>query len=89
MIGTGSSAILLIPVLVDQAADLFAFQRTPNFNLFARNEVTAAEYKAWWKANYPTLRRSMQLLHAFKDLMIERVSLGCACPISAARMSTA
>jgi cyclohexanone monooxygenase len=57
VIGTGSTAIQLIPVVARQAAHLFVFQRTPNFSLPARNEAMQAEYETWWKANYPELRR--------------------------------
>jgi cation diffusion facilitator CzcD-associated flavoprotein CzcO/acetyl esterase/lipase len=37
VIGTGSSAIQLIPIVAEQAAELVVFQRTPNFALPARN----------------------------------------------------
>ncbi len=37
VIGTGSSAIQSIPVIAQQAAQLFVFQRTPNFSVPARN----------------------------------------------------
>ena len=57
VVGTGSSAIQLIPVVAEQARHLFVFQRTPNFSLPARNEDLPAEYEAWWKANYPALRQ--------------------------------
>ena len=57
VIGTGSSAIQLIPVLAEQAAHLTVFQRTPNFSLPARNEPLAPEYERHWKDNYPALRR--------------------------------
>ena len=57
VIGTGSSAIQLIPAVAEQAAHLTVFQRTPNFSLPARNEKLAAEYEAYWKQNYPALRQ--------------------------------
>ena len=57
VIGTGSSAIQLIPVVAEQAAHLTVFQRTPNFSLPARNEALAPEYEAEWKHNYPALRQ--------------------------------
>jgi len=37
VIGTGSSAIQLVPVLAEQAAELVVFQRTANFSVPARN----------------------------------------------------
>lgn len=57
VIGTGSSAIQLIPVVAQQARALVVFQRTPNFSLPARNEPMSPDYENWWKANYPSLRR--------------------------------
>jgi len=57
VIGTGSSAIQLIPVVAEQAATLTVFQRTPNFSLPARNEPLAPDYEQHWKANYPALRQ--------------------------------
>ena len=57
VIGTGSSAIQLIPMVAEQAAHLMVFQRTPNFSLPARNEPLAPDYERHWKTNYPALRR--------------------------------
>ena len=37
VIGTGSSAIQSIPIIAEQAAHLFVFQRTPNFSVPAHN----------------------------------------------------
>ena len=37
VVGTGSSAIQLIPVVAEDAAQLTVFQRTPNFSVPARN----------------------------------------------------
>jgi cation diffusion facilitator CzcD-associated flavoprotein CzcO len=57
VIGTGSSAIQSIPVIVQQAAHLFVFQRTPNFSVPARNIPLAAEYQQWYKENFAEIRR--------------------------------
>lgn len=57
MIGTGSSAIQAIPEIAKQAAQLTVFQRTPNFSVPARNQPLKGETVAWWKANYPELRK--------------------------------
>ena len=57
VIGTGSSAIQLIPLVAEQAAHLTVFQRTPNFSLPARNEPLRADYEAYWKQNYQALRQ--------------------------------
>ncbi|MFD2858251.1 flavin-containing monooxygenase [Seohaeicola zhoushanensis] len=58
MIGTGSSAIQAIPEIAKQAAQLTVFQRTPNFSVPARNQPLKEETVAWWKANYPDLRKT-------------------------------
>jgi cyclohexanone monooxygenase len=57
VIGTGSSAIQLVPVIAEQARHLTVFQRTANFSIPARNaELTAEEREAFQK-NYPEIRR--------------------------------
>jgi cation diffusion facilitator CzcD-associated flavoprotein CzcO len=57
VIGTGSSAIQSIPLIARQAAQLFVFQRTPNFSVPARNAPLDPEYEQRWKANYAEHRR--------------------------------
>ncbi|MBP6020717.1 MAG: NAD(P)/FAD-dependent oxidoreductase [Burkholderiaceae bacterium] len=56
VIGTGSSGIQAIPLLAEQAEQLYVFQRSPNYCFPARNRVLEPEYLANIKANYPTLR---------------------------------
>jgi cyclohexanone monooxygenase len=56
VIGTGSSGIQTIPVVAQQAAQLYVFQRTPNFSIPAWNEPLTPEKQAAWKANYPEHR---------------------------------
>lgn len=56
VIGTGSSGIQAIPVIAEQADELFVFQRTPNFSLPAHNGPLTAEQRAEVKANYRQLR---------------------------------
>jgi len=58
VIGTGSSAIQAIPEIARQAAQLTVFQRTPNFSVPARNQPLSRETVAWWKENYPALRKT-------------------------------
>lgn len=56
VIGTGSSAIQAIPLIAEQAAHLYVFQRTPNFSVPAQNRpLTAAEQEAV-KRDYAALR---------------------------------
>jgi cyclohexanone monooxygenase len=57
VIGTGSSAIQSIPIIAEQAAHLFVFQRTPNYSIPARNAPMDPEYQRAWKANYAEHRR--------------------------------
>ena len=56
VIGTGSSAIQAIPVIAEQAARLFVFQRTPNYSIPSRNGPMTPDYAQRWKSDYPALR---------------------------------
>ena len=56
VIGTGSSAIQAIPVIAEQAARLFVFQRTPNYSIPSRNGPMTPDYEQRWKPDYPALR---------------------------------
>ncbi|WP_437720504.1 flavin-containing monooxygenase [Sorangium sp. So ce861] len=57
VLGTGSSGVQVIPVIAEQAARLFVFQRTPCFSVPARNAPLDPAYEAWMKANYAEYRR--------------------------------
>jgi cation diffusion facilitator CzcD-associated flavoprotein CzcO len=52
VIGTGSTGTQLIPVVAEQAAELFVFQRTPNFSMPARNAPLDPAFVAEVKATY-------------------------------------
>ena len=56
VIGTGSSAIQSIPLIAEQAAHLYVFQRTPNFSLPARNAPLDPEVERQMKAHYAEYR---------------------------------
>ncbi|MEM7123488.1 MAG: NAD(P)/FAD-dependent oxidoreductase [Pseudomonadota bacterium] len=56
VIGTGSSAIQSIPIIAEQAAELFVFQRTPNYAVPAQNHLLDPDYQREVKANYGELR---------------------------------
>jgi cyclohexanone monooxygenase len=56
VIGTGSTAIQLIPVVARQAAQLTVFQRTPNFSIPARNTATDPEHERTTKRDYAEIR---------------------------------
>ena len=63
VIGTGSSATQLIPIVAEQASELLVFQRTANFVMPARNTATTTEEDQAWKANYAERRqRALELL---------------------------
>jgi cyclohexanone monooxygenase len=57
VIGTGSSGIQSVPVIAEQASHLTVFQRTANFSIPARNAELTDEERAWFRANYPEIRR--------------------------------
>jgi cyclohexanone monooxygenase len=56
IIGTGSSAVQSIPLIAEQAAHLYVFQRTPSFVVPARNAPLSAREQEAIKAEYPALR---------------------------------
>ena len=57
VIGTGSSGMQAIPVIAAEADHLTVFQRTPNFSVPARNAPMEPDHEAYWKAEYPRLRK--------------------------------
>ena len=57
VIGTGSSAIQAIPVIAEQAAHLYVFQRTPNFSVPAHNAPLDPALVNWVKQHYPERRQ--------------------------------
>ncbi len=57
VIGTGSSGIQSIPIIAEQAAHLYVFQRTPNYSVPAGNKPLSADELAEIKANYAERRR--------------------------------
>ena len=52
VIGTGSSGVQSIPVIAEQADQLFVFQRTPQFSVPARHDTVDREFLDEVKANY-------------------------------------
>ncbi|BBX90365.1 cyclohexanone monooxygenase [Mycolicibacterium boenickei] len=57
VIGTGSSGIQSIPIIAEQAEQLYVFQRTPNYSVPAGNRPLSGEEIAEIKANYAERRR--------------------------------
>ncbi|HJQ83571.1 MAG TPA: NAD(P)/FAD-dependent oxidoreductase [Candidatus Binatia bacterium] len=58
VIGTGSSAIQAIPLIAEQAAHLFVFQRTPNYSVPASNHPLDPDVQQRVKADYAGLRQT-------------------------------
>ena len=56
IIGTGSSAVQSIPLIAEQAAHLYVFQRTPSFVVPARNAPLDPREREAIKQEYPALR---------------------------------
>ncbi len=57
VIGTGSSGVQSIPIIAEQAAHLYVFQRTPNYSVPAGNKALSADELAEIKAHYAERRR--------------------------------
>ena len=57
IIGTGSTAIQLIPPLAKQVAELFVFQRAPNYSMPARNAPLSQKAQASIKSDYAAFRK--------------------------------
>jgi cation diffusion facilitator CzcD-associated flavoprotein CzcO len=55
VIGTGATAVQAIPEVVKQAAHVWVFQRTPNYDIPGRNRPLAGGYAAEVKAAYKNL----------------------------------
>lgn len=60
IIGTGSSGIQSVPVIAEQAAHLYVFQRTPNFSVPARNMPMDPEFQRRIKADYRGFRENLR-----------------------------
>jgi len=57
VIGTGSSGVQSIPVIAQEAAQLFVFQRTPVYSVPAQNTKLDPDYVAKVKADYRGFRK--------------------------------
>jgi cyclohexanone monooxygenase len=57
VIGTGSSGVQVIPMVAEDAAQLYVFQRTANFTMPARNAPLAPQAISDFKANYSQYRQ--------------------------------
>jgi cyclohexanone monooxygenase len=64
VIGTGSSAVQSIPIIAEQAAELYVFQRTASYSLPSTNGPLDPAEVAEIKAHYPEIRAANQLMPA-------------------------
>jgi cyclohexanone monooxygenase len=64
VVGTGSSGIQAIPVIAEQAAHLFVFQRTPNYSFPSNTQPMDPEAEREWKAHYDEHRAKDRVSYA-------------------------
>jgi cation diffusion facilitator CzcD-associated flavoprotein CzcO len=57
VIGTGATAVQLIPIVAQQCKHLTVFQRTPNYCAPLRNGLVSEETQNSWKAQYSELHK--------------------------------
>jgi hypothetical protein len=55
VIGTGATAVQAVPEIAKEAAHVWVFQRTPNYDIPGRNRPLASDYAAEVKAAYKDL----------------------------------
>ncbi len=60
VIGTGATAVQLIPIVAKEAGHLTVFQRTPNYCAPLRNGEVAPETQSQWKASYPEIHKRIR-----------------------------
>ncbi len=57
VIGTGATAVQLIPIIAKEVGHLTVFQRTPNYCAPLRNSLVDAETQRRFKATYPEIHK--------------------------------
>ena len=55
VIGTGATAVQVVPEIARDTSHVWVFQRTPNYDIAGRNGPLSPEYAAQVKADYPEL----------------------------------
>jgi cation diffusion facilitator CzcD-associated flavoprotein CzcO len=60
VIGTGATAVQLIPEIAKDVAHLTVFQRTPNYCAPCRNSFVTPETQRRWKATYPEIHKRIR-----------------------------
>ncbi len=70
VIGTGATAVQLIPEIAKEVGHLTVFQRTPNYCAPCRNSFVTSEEQQQWKANYDQIHTRIRqttvgMMHEF------------------------
>jgi len=60
VIGTGATAVQLIPEIAKDVTHLTVFQRTPNYCAPCRNSFVTPETQRRWKATYPEIHKRIR-----------------------------
>ena len=60
VIGTGATAVQLIPIVAKEAGHLTVFQRTPNYCAPLRNGLVSEDTQKQWKAGYDDLHKRIR-----------------------------
>jgi len=60
VIGTGATAVQLIPIVAKEAGHLTVFQRTPNYCAPLRNGLVSEETQNRWKASYDNIHKRIR-----------------------------
>jgi len=60
VIGTGATAVQLIPEIAKEVGHLTVFQRTPNYCAPCRNSLVSPETQREWKANYEQIHKRIR-----------------------------
>ncbi|MSQ48487.1 MAG: NAD(P)/FAD-dependent oxidoreductase [Deltaproteobacteria bacterium] len=60
VIGTGATAVQLIPIIAKEVGHLTVFQRTPNYCAPLRNGLVSPETQNKWKASYDQIHKRIR-----------------------------
>jgi cation diffusion facilitator CzcD-associated flavoprotein CzcO len=60
VIGTGATAVQLIPIIAKEVGHLTVFQRTPNYCAPLRNGLVSSETQNQWKASYDKIHKRIR-----------------------------
>ena len=79
IIGTGATAVQLIPMIAKEVGHLTVFQRTPNYCAPLRNSLVSEEAQQRFKATYPEIHKRIRettgaFLHEFDRRKATEVS---------------